>query len=91
MAIQVVAKANQYGFQLNPNHLFQCQTIADLAPLCDITEVEPAAAPPESSSATDMRSGSTEDRTPANFPLAKLSQRELDGMLKKIKQVNKEI
>ncbi len=44
MAIQIIARANRLGFQLAANHIFECQTIAELAEKAG--RVTPAAAAP---------------------------------------------
>lgn len=38
LSIQVISKANQSGLQLSPKHLFEYQTIAELAAVADVAE-----------------------------------------------------
>ncbi len=75
-SIQMVTRAHESGVQVTPRQVFQHPTVADLAQIAE------AAIPVESLAIAPVRTV-TSDRTyltPADFPLASLSQQELNAL-----------
>jgi natural product biosynthesis luciferase-like monooxygenase protein len=85
-AIQVIARANQVGLGLSFKLLFRHQTIAELAAM--LPGQVPAAGEPSKTEPGGLptnREPVTPGYTPADFPVAKLSQQTLSKILKKLK------
>jgi alpha-ketoglutarate-dependent taurine dioxygenase/aryl carrier-like protein len=75
LTLRVVARANQEGLRLVPRQLFRHQTIAALASVIDTAPV----AQSEPSLSMHERS-----HAPSDFPLARISQQELDLLMKQV-------
>ncbi|HUZ00931.1 MAG TPA: AMP-binding protein, partial [Thermomicrobiaceae bacterium] len=91
-ALQIVARATQAGLPLAPRHLFQAQTVADLAALVGS---EGSAASEPSMAADDLPPSSEQSiperptppsgvPSPSDFPLAQLDQQRLDRLLARL-------
>lgn len=75
-SIQMVSRAHQSGVALTPRQVFQHPTVAELAQIAEATGlVESLAIVPVLTVTTDRTC-----LTPADFPLASLSQQELDAL-----------
>ena len=82
LSIQVVARARQQGMQMTPRQLFQQQTIAELAAV--VQDLNQMGAPIEQGLAqgnAPYQVAPVGGYTPAAFPLARLSQEQLDGLV----------
>ncbi|MBC1236255.1 MULTISPECIES: phosphopantetheine-binding protein [Nostoc] len=72
-SIQIIAKANQLGWQLTTNQLFDYPTIAELAKITETTLLTP----------TNSEEAQSENLTsfpPSDFPESELSQSELNEL-----------
>jgi len=78
-SIRIVAKANQAGLQLTPKQMFEYQTIAELAAVAGITQIEIPRSP-----ANPDPSPAAKSNTPADFPGANLDRKDLDQLLAQI-------
>ncbi|XXX99931.1 non-ribosomal peptide synthase/polyketide synthase [Sorangium sp. So ce204] len=81
IALQVVGKARSAGIQLTPQDVFQHQTLESLASAARVGE--PSTALPDTAGGDPSSDGerSVADRlTPSDFPLAGLTQQEIDAL-----------
>ena len=79
-SIRIVAKANQAGLQLTPKQMFEHQTIAELAAVAGIAQIETSRSP----ATPDDPSPVTKGSAPADFPGANLNRKDLDQLLAQI-------
>ncbi|MCC6177439.1 MAG: amino acid adenylation domain-containing protein, partial [Chloroflexi bacterium] len=78
LSMQVVARARQAGLEIHPTHLFQHDTIAELAPLVTPARASKPMPAPAEVSADEPR------QTPQQAPLLTLNQRQLDRILARV-------
>lgn len=83
-AIQISIKINEAGLQFTPQQLFQSQTIAELAIVLD-----PSQANGSLTAGTAETNGSENDTTLTDFPLAGLSQDELEKIAMLIEETDR--
>jgi non-ribosomal peptide synthetase component F/ubiquinone/menaquinone biosynthesis C-methylase UbiE len=76
ISLQIIARAQTAGLRITPQQMFQHQTIAELAEVA-VPIALAAPAPLPGHAAQPPAAG----RTPADFPLARLSQAQLDQLL----------
>ncbi len=74
-SIQIIAKANQLGWQLTTNQLFDYPTIAELAKIVETTLLTPT-------NSEEAQSESLTSFTPSDFPESELSQLELNELFR---------
>ncbi|TBR56735.1 phosphopantetheine-binding protein [Westiellopsis prolifica IICB1] len=72
-SIQIIAKANQLGWQLTTNQLFDYPTIAELAKIAETTLLT-------STNSEEAQSENLTSFTPSDFPESELSQSELNEL-----------
>ena len=77
LATIFITRANRSGLQLSVKHLFQHQTVADLAAVAVTKKVNQ----------TEQKN--TTANTPSNFPKANLNQQDLNRFLAKVKRGSK--
>jgi amino acid adenylation domain-containing protein len=77
--IQVVARSRKLGIRVTARHLFQHQTIAELAEVAELMDPPTAAVPETPPSHTEAREAGA--FTPSDFPASRLDQAELDELL----------
>jgi aryl carrier-like protein len=82
-AVQIIARANQAGLRLNPQHLFQAQTIASLAAQAEMTD-SPAPLKRVDQAPTHAHRSDAAGYSPSDFPLADLDQARLDQLLDRL-------
>jgi acyl carrier protein len=82
LAIQVITRANKVGFQLSAKHLFQFQTVAQLA---KVTIIEPTL-PEEQALSTTAGTPTVPSPAPEDFPLAQISADQLKAVLQQVGQ-----
>ncbi|HVI70367.1 MAG TPA: AMP-binding protein, partial [Pyrinomonadaceae bacterium] len=88
LSIQIVARANQAGLRLAPKHLFQYQTVAELALMAE----QAAAAVDDNWARVKDADNRAQDVafTPSDFPTVNLSQEQLDKLISKVSRANVE-
>ncbi|RCJ23040.1 phosphopantetheine-binding protein [Nostoc sp. ATCC 43529] len=72
-SIQIIAKANQLGWPLTTNQLFDYPTIAELAKIAETTLLA-------STNSEEEKSQNMTSFTPLNFPESELSQTEINEL-----------
>ncbi|MBU7586988.1 MAG: phosphopantetheine-binding protein [Nostoc sp. TH1S01] len=72
-SIQIIAKANQLGWQLTTNQLFDYPTIAELAKIAETTLLT-------STNSEEAQSENLTSFIPSDFPESELSQSELNEL-----------
>ncbi|BAZ50353.1 phosphopantetheine-binding protein [Nostoc sp. NIES-4103] len=72
-SIQIIAKANQLGWQLTTNQLFDYPTIAELAKIAETTLLT-------LTNSEEVQSQNITNVTPSDFPESQLSQAELNEL-----------
>ncbi|HEX7736849.1 MAG TPA: amino acid adenylation domain-containing protein [Ktedonobacteraceae bacterium] len=89
-SIRIVARVQQAGLHLTPRLLFQYQTIAELA---EVIEPLPVAARPDPNTERvleppcQLTPPAGDGYTPANFPLARLTQQQLDELFARDQEI----
>ncbi|WP_437975236.1 non-ribosomal peptide synthase/polyketide synthase [Sorangium sp. So ce295] len=78
VALQVVGKARSAGIHLSPKDVFQHQTLESLAAAARDGDGPPT--PPDAAAATSPRRDASDRITPSDFPLASLTQAEIDAL-----------
>ncbi|HKP82394.1 MAG TPA: amino acid adenylation domain-containing protein, partial [Pyrinomonadaceae bacterium] len=76
LSIQIVARANQAGLRLAPKHLFQYQTVAELALMA------------EQAAITDKPAADSRTSGESDFPTVNLSQQQLDKFISRVGRAN---
>ncbi|HEY0602497.1 MAG TPA: amino acid adenylation domain-containing protein, partial [Herpetosiphonaceae bacterium] len=92
LSLQVIARAQQAGLRITPRQMFQHQTIAELATVIapiDTAGAEPSLKPEqrpaeEPGHADQPDPPAPAGLTPADFPRAKLSQKDLDTLASRL-------
>jgi len=79
LSLQMIAQAQQRGLKITPRQIFQHQTIAELAAVISADDAPPPA--PESNQPPPAAPGEV---TPADFPRAKLSQKDLNTLANRL-------
>jgi aryl carrier-like protein len=77
--IQVVARSRKQGIRVTAREIFQHQTIAELAAVAQVAAPPAVAVPEIPPSRTEAREAGA--LTPADFPVSRLDQTELDELL----------
>ncbi|MFQ4144672.1 phosphopantetheine-binding protein [Chlorogloeopsis sp. ULAP02] len=72
-SIQIIAKANQLGWQLTTNQLFDYPNIAELAKIAETALLTPT-------DSEEVQSQNLTSFTPSDFPESELSQSELNEL-----------
>ena len=89
-SIRIVARAQQAGLHLTPRLLFQHQTIAELAEIAAPVPVDATPAPAIDTvepTPDQLARWSNGQYTPSDFPLARLSQQQLDDLFARYQDI----
>jgi len=94
IALQIILRASQSGFEFSPQDLFQYQTVAELALLVEQpqpVEQDQTVALAESMGAdiTDQVKSATASPAPSDFHRVRIDKQGLDNILKKINKAKK--
>ena len=87
LSIQIIYQANQLGFQLTPQQLFERQTIAQLAAVTRVSQTNQTHSmevPEQTSTPIEPSPTGAKRYTPSDFPQAQLSQKDLNTLAKKL-------
>ncbi|HEY0739780.1 MAG TPA: phosphopantetheine-binding protein, partial [Herpetosiphonaceae bacterium] len=89
LSLQVIARAQQAGLRITPRQMFQHQTIAELAAVVapiSTADAEPSLKPEQQPAEEPGQPAqpATGGLTPADFPRAKLSQKDLDTLASRL-------